>query len=514
MAKRSRIAIINIGSISVRLKIYEVVTKEAPKELESVRRFLALGAYSYRFGSLSPELTGELCQILQDFSQKLKEYKLDSATCIATSALREAQNKDFILEQIRLRTGFVVTIIDNALERYYHNIAVKELMEDFDQIQQAGTLLLDIGAGSIQSTVYDKGSFVFSQNMLLGSLRIRELLTDFERQTTDYAKVLDEFISHDLEDYYALEPKGLTYQNFIAFGSDMGFIKSIAGFSPREYCFISREKFMQTFAYLKKTSPSELILNHNIPSASAGLLLPIALIIKTSLDYSGVKGIHLPAISLCEGFIYNWAHKNTGYGLKFDPTVDTLSAARHVGKRYRYDKKHGDYVEGAALAIFDAAKKYHGMNKRQRLLLQLAAILHEVGKYINVSHHNIRSYNIIHTTEIIGLEREEQEIIAYVARFYNTDDLYKDRYYQYLDREQRKVIAKLTAILQLADSLDASHRQKGQRLVVTCLADSITLSVFSQENMAFEEWAFAKRCDFYQQVFGSLPVLKIRRGAQ
>jgi exopolyphosphatase/guanosine-5'-triphosphate,3'-diphosphate pyrophosphatase len=74
-----------------------------------------------------------------------------------------------------------------------------------------GTLILDIGAGSIQASVYDKGEFIFTQNMLLGSLRVREILADLERQAADFGSLMAEYISGDLENYRMLEPKGTTY---------------------------------------------------------------------------------------------------------------------------------------------------------------------------------------------------------------------------------------------------------------------------------------------------------------
>lgn len=514
MAKKQTLAIIDVGSLSIRLKIFELTPKESPKEIESVRRFLALGAETYQRGIISAEQIVELCEILAGFVLKMKEYRISNSVCVATSAFREAKNRDFVVEQIRLRTGLNVEILDNAQERYCHNLAVKELMSGIEKIIQNGTLILDIGAGSIQSTVYDKSEFVFSQNMLLGSLRISELLSDLERQTAHYASVLEEFISHDLEDYHAVEPKGINFQNMIAFGSDIGFIKGLSGLSPREYCFLPRKRFLETYDFLLKTKPEDLVLSRNIPSATASLLLPTALIIKKSMEYAGVDGIHMPAASLCDGVMYQYAWEKTGYELKMDPNADTISAVRHISKRYRYDKKHSEQVEKHALAIFDSTKRQHGMGDRERILLQSAAIMHEVGKYIHVTNHSSRSYQIIHTTEIIGLNREERETVAYTARFYTQADLFSDRYFQYLPTDQRITVSKLTAILRMADAMDASHKQKLKNVSIVSLPDSLSISFDCNEDLTYELWAFGVKTDLYKQVFGAVPVLKPRRQAQ
>jgi len=511
MAKMKFAAVIDLGPLALRLKIFETAEKEKPREVESARVFLSFGAKTYRESLISTRNVAEICEILASFVLKLKEYKLEDAICVATSSFREAGNRDFIIEQIRLRTGLRITVLDNAQERYYHNLAVKENQPDFLQIIDTGTMMLDIGAGSIQATVYDKSDFIFSQNMLLGSLRVSEMLSDLERQTTHYADVLEEFISQDLDDFHAVEPKGITYSSLIAFGGDLGFIKSLAGLSPREYCFLTKKKFMDVYEMLLRTKPAELVLSRNIPSANVSLLLPTAILIKKMLDYTGLEGVHLPAASLSDGVMYHHEWENNGFKLVIDPVLDVVSAARHIAKRYRSDKKHTENVEKFALMLFDSSKRLHGMKEKERLLLSIAVILHEVGKYIHVSKHTARSYHIINTTEFIGLNESEREVVACVARFYTKSDLFLDRFYLYLPPEQRTVVSKLSAILRIADSMDASHKQKLRNVSMTVLPDSLVILCESSQDLTFEQWAFEKNTDLFSQVFGITPVLRQRR---
>lgn len=511
MVKTNFVAVIDLGSLALRLKIFETADKRRPKEVETVCSFLSFGAKTFRDGQISAEQVSEICEILSGFSAKMKEYKLSGAICVATSSFREAENKDFIVEQIRLRNGLRVDVLDNAEERYYHNLAVKENQPDFLEIIQTGTMMLDVGAGSIQATVYDKSDFVFSQNMLLGSLRVSELLSDLERQTTHYADVLEEFISQDLDDYHAVEPKGITYRNLISFGGDIGFIKSLAGLSPREYCFLTRKKFMEVYDLLLKTNTADLILTWNIPSANASLLLPSAILIKKMLDYTALDGVHLPAASLSDGVMHHHAWVHNGFALVINPELDVVSAARHIAKRYRCDKKHTESVEKNALMIFDSMKRFHGMKDKERILLRIAAILHEVGKYIHVSNHSLRSYHIINTTELIGLNENEREVVACVARFYTKSDLFADRYYLYKRIEQRAIISKLTAMMRIADSMDASHKQKIRNVSLTALPDSLVILCDSSQDLTFEKWAFAHNTDLFSQVFGIQPILRQRR---
>jgi exopolyphosphatase/guanosine-5'-triphosphate,3'-diphosphate pyrophosphatase len=229
------------------------------------------------------------------------------------------------------------------------------------------------------------------------------------------------------------------------------------------------------------------------------------------LDYTGLDGVHLPAASLTDGVVYHTESVAGHFKLIMDPKLDVISAARHIAKRYRCDKKHIDNVESNALLIFDSVKKYHGMSDRDRLLLRLSAILHEVGKYIHVSNHSSRSYHIINTMELIGINETERENVACIARYYTKSNLFVDRYYQYLSPERRTVVSKLTAIMRLADAMDAAHKQKLRNLSVTVASGKMDIACDSSLDLTFEQWAFNHNADLFGQVFGITPILRLRR---
>ena len=178
-------------------------------------------------------------------------------------------------------------------------------------------------------------------------------------------------------------------------------------------------------------------------------------------------------------------------------------------------------MEKHVLDIFDSMKRYHGMGKRERLLLQISAIIHSCGKFIGMKYTGESGYNIIMSTEIIGLSHMEREIIANVVRYNSIDfdynevtfneDLIRDTKGELTHNDVTILIAKLTAILRLANAMDRSHKQKlhdcrlsvkeGQLLVTTTYGGDITL----------EAVAFAQKADFFEEIFGIRPVLKQKR---
>ncbi len=505
------VAVIDVGSLTARLKIFEIGSKGKPKEIEAVRKVTSLGTKSYRKGVIEPEQMDELCECLYDFEIKCREYQVSRIFCVATSAFRDAGNKDVVIEQIRIRTGFKIEILDNSMERFYQNLAVRETMPDFNSLVEAGTMILDIGSSSLQATVYDKSDFIFSQNMVLGSLRIYEMLSDLQNRTTHYEDVLEEFIAQDLEDYHAVEPKGIIYKSMIVFGGELGYFKYLMGKDPNKICVIGKDEFLSVYEYLLKTRPSDLSLNDKIPSNIAPLLLPAALIIKNMLEYTGVDKIYLPHASMSDGIIYSYCSRTCGYKLTFNPEEDLVRAARNVAKRYKTDKKHIDFVEKAALEIFDTSKKLSGLKERDRLLLRLSAILHECGKFVHATDHNEAAYALIRYTDLIGLDSDELDTIALVVRLYPKQNPYENFYYRSLPPNKKVIVSKLTAMLRIADAMDASHRQKAGKISVTLQPDKLHISLDATEDMSFEMWSFEHRGVLFEQIIGVKPELRVRR---
>lgn len=512
MSKKTLLAVIDLGSLSLRLKIFELGEKgSTPKEIESVRKYMSFGSKAYKEGIIPPSAVNELVEVLSGFAAKMKEYKIKEVECVATSAFREASNRAMVIEQIRVQTGIHVKVLDNAQERYLHNLAVKESQPDFAELVSEGTMVLDIGSGSMQATLYDKSDLVFSQNTKLGSLRISEMLSDLAKQTTHYTEVLEEYISRDLAEYYAIEPKNVNYRNLVVFGSDMGFIKALAGESPREYCYLSLERFDALLNDLLHISPEQLARKLDITPSTAPLLLPTALMIKKMVDYMGVDGVHMPDASLTEGVMYHYAWSHGHYNLVIDPERDLISAARHVAKRYKSEKKHITFVENAAMVVFDATKKLHGMGSRERMLLRLSALLHEVGKFINISNPSPSTYSIIDRTELIGLSDRERKIVALVGRYYADPMFYQDARYAEVPTEDQVLLSKLAAILRLSDALDGSHKQKLLDLSANITPEGLVISGDTMYDMTYDKWFFENHTDLFSQFFSMKAFLRVRR---
>ena len=158
-------------------------------------------------------------------------------------------------------------------------------------------------------------------------------------------------------------------------------------------------------------------------------------------------------------------------------------------------------------------KRIHGLGERDRLLLRIATLLHDCGKYISLVNLGECSYSIIMATEIIGLSHIEREIVANVVKYNHLEfEYYDDMGRQsMLDKESYLKIAKLTAILRVANGLDRSHKQKFKNVKTRLRENELVITVETNEDITLEKGMFNHRAEFFEEVYSVRPVIKQKR---
>lgn len=513
-------AAIDVGSFELELGIYEISNKNKIRRVDHVRHVIALGRETYNTGLISYEMVGEICDVLSGFVRVMKSYKVNAYRAYATSAMREARNSQIVIDQIRVRTGIEVSIISNSELRFlsYKAIAAKD--EEFDRNIQKGTAIVDVGFGSMQMSLFDEGLLVSTANVPLGVLRILGTLEMVNTTIDRTADVIGELVTNELKQYEKIYLENREVKNLIAIGDNILFLFRHAD-KGKLLSRVTRAQFDNLYERLCRMNLSQMEDEFGLTAQSAKMLLPTAIIYKKVMEMTGAEEIWIPGIRLCDGIAAEYASDNKLIKLKHNFDADIISTSRNMAVRYRCKTPHSELVEIYALKIFDTMKRYHGMDARARLLLQIAVIVHACGKFISVRNANECSYNIIMSTEIIGLSHLEREIIANVLRYNVRDfDYNQVQMEANLDningsyggyKDVTILIAKLTAILRLADSMDHAHRQTlkdckmeikdGRLMVRTTYPGDLTLDAIS----------FEQKASFFEEIFGIRPVLKRKR---
>lgn len=515
-------AAIDVGSHETSLRIYEISKKTGIRELDYVHHTARLGYETYSTRHISYHSIDKLCTILNGFKEKMKEYGITDYMIASTSALREADNNLIVLDQVRQRTGFKIKILSNSEQRYlcYKSIALKE--NSFHRLIQRGTLLVDVGGGSMQLSLFEKNALINTQNILLGSLRIQEVLQDMKNQTDNYQNLIYEFISNDLHTYSELYLKKYKIKNIIAVGNQLRtFVKylSVHNFGHlqptdskgKKKDSVSRQEYEEFYQAISSQHPEELARELNTTVEQAALLLPTAMIYHNIFEETGAEQMWLSGITLCEGMAADFAEKKERITPAHSFQEDIIHASRSLARRYGCDMAHGDNIERAALKIFDALKRQQNMTKHDRLLLQIAVILHNCGSYINLKDVGENSYKIIMSTELIGISHKERMIVASVVRYLHEFFPEYEQIQDVFEREDYLKIAKLNAILRLSDAMDRSHKQKFKGITTSMRNRQLTIVGDSLYDITLEQGIFKTHSSFFEEVYGIQPILKQKK---
>ena len=456
----------------------------------------------------------ELCRVLREFVSIMNSYRVDEYKAYGTSAIREMNNSTIVLDQIVRRTGVKIEVLSNSEQRFLDYKSIASKGEGFERIIEKGTVILDIGGGSIQISLFEKGKLSATQNLRLGVLRVQERLHHLNVKPAQYEALLDELLYAQLSIFRKMYLKDREIENIIVVDDYISalLLKNMGGAGNSGYVDIaSFQTFLQE---LWSLTESELAVRYDMPEENMILLRISAAIVKQMTQLTECRMIWAPGVSLCDGMAYEYAQQNKLLTGEHDFEQDIVACARNISKRYMGSKRRAETLEQIALTLFDSMKRIHGMGKRERLLLRMATLLHDCGKYISMLNLAECSYAIIMSTEIIGLSHREREIVANVVKYNHLEfDYYHqhDLHENHMDQEEHLIIAKLTAILRVANALDRSHRQKCRDFKTVIKDDQLIITVSTMEDITLEKGFFEQKADFFEEVFSVRPVIRQKR---
>lgn len=505
-------AAIDVGSFELSMKIFEFSGKNKMREIDCIKRYLDLGSDTYATGKIRKEKVDELCKTLGEFSAIMKSYKVEAYRAYATSAIRESENLVILLDQIELRTGIRLEVLSNSEQRFLHYKSVASLGENYRKVIEQKTAILDIGGGSIQVSLFENDTLVSTQNLRLGVLRIQEILSHVNAGKKKLEELVDEMVTTQLAPYKKLYLRELDIQNLIVVDDYISpwakKISAIRGQLP----MTERKQVETFFRLLRSKGSAEVAKIMDTSEEKVMLVLISAVLIRKMVEVTGADSIWMPGVSLCDGMAYEYAEKIKMFKEEHDFDKDIVACALNIGKRYQCSKKRAENLEKIAITIYDSMKKVHGLGKRERLYLRIAAILQDCGKYVSLMSIGENSYNILMATEIIGLSHVERQIVASIVRFTHSDfQYYGQTGISGLDRNSYLIVAKLTAVLRLANSLENSYKQKVKDLKARLQENELVLQVDAQEDITLEASLFDERAKFFTEVFSITPILKQKK---
>ncbi len=498
-------AVVDIGAEFVSMKITQTTGEKDMTMLENLMQNIDFGEDLYSLSKISFDKAEIISEILRKYYRLADEYKIprEYITTIATTQLRNAKNKDYIVDQISIKTDRPLSVLEDSEEK---SMVFKEMLRRINLLTTSYKtyLMMYLGTDSVGISVVDDKEIIYYQHIKLESMKLSQMTDDIETlMMRDYIQVIDEYL-HYITYMTEKELKSYSIDTIIVSGNQMdAILTQCSTDSINGYATLSKSKLNKFFEETKQKPLKKLEKIFNIDYQKSKTLLITLAFCSKLLEITGANQLLNLGVSLSDAMLYELLFKKQARINKKEFDQNMISSARYVAQKYNYDKKHSKKVEKFALTIFDNLKKVHGFSRRERLYLQTAAILHDVGRFINTKDYDLATANIIYSSSIISLTNAQKKIIANIARYHGKEvPTLAHETYASLTSSQKMIVSKLSAILRLADALDFAHLQKIDEIQLMLHEKKLTIIAIGNKNTTLEEWTFANAGSFFEQVFG------------
>lgn len=490
---------VHVGASSVSMLIAELRDDGTYQPLDFLEQPAPLARDIFRHGRISLETTERIVEILLGFLHAAAELGVDArltTRAVATNILVEAANHDVFLNRIRIACGLSINPIDDGEMTRLIYLKTRRRLRDTPAMKSRNTLVIHVGPGNTRALLFQNSAITRYTSYRMGAHRTREAIEGSHAGGSAMLRVIRENASGNLAqlrfDFHDVE-----IETLVVIGYE---IQQVSSFLARKDSACPVKSLRKISEQASDMSDLEVVNHFRVDYQTAEALVPA---LETNLAIAeslGAKEIHIPRSDYEQGLLQDLLVSGSLIGT-FDEEV--LSSARILASRYQSDPRHGEHVARISLHLFGQLQDLHGMTRRDAMLLHVAAILHEVGTFISPRAHHKHSEYIILNSEIFGLDRHDVTIIALVSRYHRHSGPRPDHpNYRELDTSDRIRVAKLAAILRVADALERTHDQRVHEIEIRREPRRLHLSLPGLNDAAVERLAMQSKGDLFEQVFG------------
>jgi len=505
------VAVIDAGATAIRMVIAELDENGHVTPLESLQQAVHLGRDTFTKGRIQPATIEECVNILRGFRRVMKEYgitKDDQVRAVATSSVREAENRDTFLDRIYTATLIDLEAIEEPEVTRLTYVAVQQLLsQDADLLQQSA-LIVEVGGGSTELLLIQSGNVTYSNTYGLGAVRMREQLETYRAPADRIRTILDQDITRSVDDIRRNVPIESAVPHLIAVSGDARFAASqlVPHWDSVDVASVGSRAFTNFAEKIAGVPVDELVRTHGLTFQEAETVGPALLVYARLAKVFKAKKFIIPKCSLRDGLLAEMAAREH-WTKEFADQV--IRSSLTLCQRCRCDENHATHVASLSLQLFRELQPEHQLGQRYELLLQVAALLHEIGMFIsNRSYHKHSLYMILHS-DLFGLTKDDMLLIALIARYHRraAPRSYHEGYIN-LDRENRIAVSKLAGILRVADALDSSDRQLVREIACSREPGQFLITVTGANDLTLERLALKQKGTMFDDVYGLKVILR------
>jgi exopolyphosphatase / guanosine-5'-triphosphate,3'-diphosphate pyrophosphatase len=465
MPEPVHIAAIDAGSNAVRLSVARAYSALDIEPLQTERYSLRLGEGVFVRPRFTEDVFKKAAKAFRHLREVMDEFGVTRYRAVATSATREARNRQAFVRAIKRKSGIALEVIGSAEESRLGREAVQAALGP----EALPRCIADLGGGSLDISLLRNHALEQSVQLPLGTVRLMTTLNLPGVIRPAQGEQVRRYVRALLESKLVPRPNvgdGIA----VALGGNAETLADIAP-GPREHGLLTLE-----LSLLRERLPD--ILGRNIRERMKAYgarrdradVMGIAAITFITLGrYLNLRLFAIPGVGVREGLLQEIARE--AFSRKEPHRYNAaarqlLVGTRNFARRLEYDQRHSEHVRELSLQLFDQLQPVHHLPSQSRVLLEAGALLHDTGHRISHrGHHKHGEYLALHG-DIPGLEGRDRAIVAGLVRYHNRKSEPDGHHatYSSLYDEDKPILRRLAGILRIAEALDHSHRQRVLKL--------------------------------------------------
>lgn len=502
--EKRAVAVIDIGATSIRMAIAEIDNAGHVHPLESVSQAINLGKDTFTSRRIRRSSIEECVRILKSYRRLLLEFGIsqpEQVRVVATSAVREAMNRLAFLDRVFIATGMEVDPLDEAEVSRITYMGIQPQLQADPKLASSRSVIVEVGGGNTEILVVQSGNVLFSHTYRLGSLRLLEMLEKFDAPPLKQRALMESQILRvvaQIREHVTTDSP----LEMIAIGGDVRFAVShlIDDHDTNDLTHLSVERLNEFTRKMLQLSDDEIVLKYGLNFQDAETVAPALLSYVLIARGFEQNEIAVSNTNLRDGLLQDLAIRDV-WTANFRSQI--IRSAITLGRRFDFDEKHARHVATLCRTLFSDLYNEHQLEPRLELLLYLAALLHEIGHYINARSNHKHTMYLIRHSELFGLSRKDVLLVALVARYHRRSSPQPQHDgYSMLDRSERVVVSKLAAILRLAIALDDSRSQRITDIQARVVDNKLILTAKGIEDVSLEQLALRQSGSLFQETFG------------
>ena len=495
-------AVIFLGADAVSMMVAEQNGDET-RILDVLSQPVELAHDVFNGGCITRDTMDRCVQIAQGYNELLAEYRLAAPVevrLLATNILLDVRNRDTLVNRLQITCGMQLEVMDDGEMTRLLYMNTRALLDKHEELTTKRVLVLHVGPGNTRILLFDKGRISYYASYRMGAHRTGIAIGDATEMAgtesessliREHIRGIMEQVVYDIEDDLPEPPDAL-----IIFGPDFHVISSPLAQGEG----VTEEGLARLAHEIAATPPGQRQPRYKEDYASVCALLPAVLIYLAVVRDLEPRSIMCPAEEFSHAYLRNlMPGRRDDLALEDEVVHFSVLLANH----YRVDKAHGQQIRRLTMMLFDQLQEQHGLTRHDRLLLKVAAILHEVGSYINPKKHHQHSQYIILNSEIFGLSRADVEVVGLLARYHRHGaPTPAEPTYALLNQADRLRVQKLAALLRVAEAMERAHSRRIRSFTVRQNARRLELLVPDVADLTLENLALRTKGALFSDIFG------------